>query len=170
LESFQRKSRKSASPRSALQVGNEIWIVHAFQKKSKQATRRSKHEIDLIQGRLTRFEEMLKMKKLDNREVVRGSGKVFRDLGRENADTLPLKAMLAAEIIQVLDRDGLSVGAAHTRTGLAAADFSRIRGEAWADFESGRGEKFDSLGSKTKKRQHPTLVIGYGHGGVFAQL
>lgn len=90
------------------------------------------------------------MKKLDNREVVRGSGKVFRDLGRESADTLPWKAMLAAEIIQVLDCDGLSVRAAHTRTGFAAADFSRIRREAWADFESGRGEKFDALGGKTK--------------------
>lgn len=27
-----------------------------------------------------------------------------------------------------------------------------------------------SLGSRTKERQHQTLVIGYGHGGVFAQL
>jgi predicted XRE-type DNA-binding protein len=34
---------------------------------------------------------------------------------------------LAAEIIKELTREGLSVRAAHGRTGTAAADFSRIR-------------------------------------------
>jgi predicted XRE-type DNA-binding protein len=37
------------------------------------------------------------------------------------------KAILAAEIIKALDREGLSVRAAHGRTGIAATDFSRIR-------------------------------------------
>ena len=60
-------------------------------------------------------------------EVVRGSGNVFRDLGRRNADAEQLKAILAAEIIKAFDRKGLSVRAAHDRTGIAAADFSRIR-------------------------------------------
>jgi predicted XRE-type DNA-binding protein len=41
--------------------------------------------------------------------------------------TKQFKALLAAEIIKALDRDGLTVRAAHTRTGIAAADFSRIR-------------------------------------------
>jgi predicted XRE-type DNA-binding protein len=40
---------------------------------------------------------------------------------------LQVKALLATEIIKALDRDGLSVRAAQTRTGIAAADFSRIR-------------------------------------------
>ncbi len=60
-------------------------------------------------------------------EVVRGSGNVFRDLGHENADVAQLKAILAVEIIGALDREGLSVRAAQSRTGIAAADFSRIR-------------------------------------------
>lgn len=60
-------------------------------------------------------------------ELVCGSGNVFRDLGRENADIEQLKALLAAEIIKALDRDELTVRAAHARTGFAAADFSRIR-------------------------------------------
>ena len=60
-------------------------------------------------------------------EVVRGTGNVFRDLGHENADAQQLKAILAAEIIKALDRGGLSVRAAHGSTGIAAADFSRIR-------------------------------------------
>ena len=37
------------------------------------------------------------------------------------------KAILAAEIIKALDREHLTVRAAHGRTGIAAADFSRIR-------------------------------------------
>lgn len=60
-------------------------------------------------------------------EVVRGSGNVFRDLGNMDADAQHVKATLAAEIIKALDRDGLTLRAAHDRTGLAAADFSRIR-------------------------------------------
>src|SRR5438045_2117555 len=60
-------------------------------------------------------------------ELVHGSGNIFRDLGRVNADVEQLKALLAAEIIRTLDRDELTVRAAHARTGFAAADFSRIR-------------------------------------------
>ena len=60
-------------------------------------------------------------------KVVRGSGNLFRDLGHKNADAEQFKATLAAEIIKALDREGLSVRAAHSRTGIAAADFSRIR-------------------------------------------
>jgi predicted XRE-type DNA-binding protein len=66
----------------------------------------------------------MKSEKLD---VVRGSGNVFRDLGQENADAGQFKAILAAEIIKALDREHLTVRAAHGRTGIAAADFSRIR-------------------------------------------
>ena len=60
-------------------------------------------------------------------QVLRGSGNVFRDLGHTNADAEQFKAILAAEIIKALDRDQLTVRAAHARTGIAAADFSRIR-------------------------------------------
>lgn len=57
-------------------------------------------------------------------EVVRGSGNVFRDLGRETADIEQLKALLAAQIIKALDREKLTVRAAHSVTGFATADFS----------------------------------------------
>src|SRR6267378_6462332 len=65
--------------------------------------------------------------KKEKLEVVRGSGNVFRDLGHKSADVEQFKAILAAEIIKALDREGLTVRAAHGRTGIAAADFSRIR-------------------------------------------
>lgn len=60
-------------------------------------------------------------------DVVRGGGNVFRDLNRANADAEHCKAVLAAAIIKALDREGLSIRAAHGRTGIAAGDFSRIR-------------------------------------------
>jgi predicted XRE-type DNA-binding protein len=60
-------------------------------------------------------------------EVARGSGNVFRDLGHASPDVAQLKAILAAEILKKLDREKLTVRAAHALTGIAAADFSRIR-------------------------------------------
>jgi predicted XRE-type DNA-binding protein len=63
----------------------------------------------------------------ERQDVSRGSGNVFRDLGHENADIEQCKAILAAEIIKALDREGLSVRGAQARTAIAAADFSRIR-------------------------------------------
>ncbi|MGH9454253.1 MAG: helix-turn-helix domain-containing protein [Terriglobia bacterium] len=65
--------------------------------------------------------------KRERMEVVRGRGNVFRDLGHKNADVEQFKAILATEIIKALDREGLSVRGAEGRTGIAAADFSRIR-------------------------------------------
>ena len=67
-------------------------------------------------------------------EVIRGSGNVFRDFGHADADVEQFKALLAAEIIKALDRDKLTVRAAHARTGIAAADFSRIRNADLARF------------------------------------
>ena len=60
-------------------------------------------------------------------EVIRGSGNVYRDVGKDNPDLRQFKAILATEIIKALDRDGLTVRKAQARTGIAAADFSRIR-------------------------------------------
>jgi predicted XRE-type DNA-binding protein len=76
--------------------------------------------------------------KSEKLELVRGSGNVFRDLVRKNADVEQLKALLAAEIIKALDRDELTVRAAQNRTGFAAADFSRIRNADLGRFTADR--------------------------------
>ena len=44
----------------ALQIGTDIWVVHAFQKKSTQGTKTPKHEIDLVTDRIKRLKEMLR--------------------------------------------------------------------------------------------------------------
>ncbi len=60
-------------------------------------------------------------------ETVRGSGNVFADLGLANSDVEQTKALLAAEIIHILDEEGLSVRAAEKRSGISYSDFSRVR-------------------------------------------
>lgn len=60
-------------------------------------------------------------------ETERGSGNVFADLGLANADVEQVKSLLATEIINILDEEGLSVRAAEKRTGVPYTDFSRIR-------------------------------------------
>ena len=60
-------------------------------------------------------------------EVVRGSGNVFADFGYPNAAAEQLKALLAAQVVNVLDREAITVRQAGAHTGIAAADFSRIR-------------------------------------------
>jgi phage-related protein len=44
----------------ALQVGTDIWVVHAFQKKSKSGHGTPKEEIDLVRMRLRRLKELLR--------------------------------------------------------------------------------------------------------------
>ena len=44
----------------AVQLGTDLWVVHAFQKKSTQGIKTPKHEIDLIKDRIKRLKEMLR--------------------------------------------------------------------------------------------------------------
>ena len=67
------------------------------------------------------------MKREEPMDLVRGTGNVFRDLASKNPDADQFKAILATEVIKALDRERLTVRQANARTGIAAADFSRIR-------------------------------------------
>jgi phage-related protein len=44
----------------AVQLGEDIWVLHAFQKKSTQGIKTPQREIDLIKDRLRRLKEMLR--------------------------------------------------------------------------------------------------------------
>ena len=63
----------------------------------------------------------------DDFELVHGSGNVFRDFGYPDADVQQMKALLAAQIVGILDEEGLSTRKAQERTGIGYADFARIR-------------------------------------------
>jgi predicted XRE-type DNA-binding protein len=70
----------------------------------------------------------------DDMEVVRGSGNVFRDFGYADADVRQAKALLAAQIIKVLDAEELSTRQAEAKTGIAHSEFVRIRNVNLARF------------------------------------
>ena len=44
----------------AVQFGEDVWVVHAFQKKSTRSIKTAKHEIDLVEDRLKRVKDMLR--------------------------------------------------------------------------------------------------------------
>ena len=44
----------------AVQIGADLWVIHAFQKKSKTGIRTPQHEVDVIRERLKRLKEFLR--------------------------------------------------------------------------------------------------------------
>ena len=44
----------------AVQLGDDIWVVHAFQKQSTKGTKTPTREIDLMKDRVKRLKEMLR--------------------------------------------------------------------------------------------------------------
>jgi predicted XRE-type DNA-binding protein len=63
----------------------------------------------------------------DEFELIRGSGNVFRDVGRPHSELEQARAVLAAEIIRTLDVRDLSTREAERLTGVSHSEFSRIR-------------------------------------------
>ena len=105
--------------------------------------------------------------KRERLDVTRGSGNVFRDLGHQNADIEQFKAILAAEIIKALDREGLSVRGAHGRTGIAAADFSRIRNADLGRFTVDRLMSIiNRLGSRVEVKVRVRRAEAVEHGAT----
>lgn len=43
----------------AVQIGDEIWAVHAFQKKSTQGINTPQREMDVVESRLKKLQEIL---------------------------------------------------------------------------------------------------------------
>jgi phage-related protein len=43
----------------AVQIAEELWVLHAFQKKSTQGIETPRHEVELIESRLKRLQELL---------------------------------------------------------------------------------------------------------------
>ena len=44
----------------AVRIGADLWVIHAFQKKSKTGIKTPQAEVDLIRERLKRLKEMLR--------------------------------------------------------------------------------------------------------------
>ena len=44
----------------AVKLGEDIWVVHAFQKKSTKGIKTTKREVDLIRSRISQLKEQLR--------------------------------------------------------------------------------------------------------------
>jgi len=44
----------------AVQIGDDLWVIHAFQKKSKTGIKTPQHEIDLVRQRLRQLKDALR--------------------------------------------------------------------------------------------------------------
>ena len=104
------------------------------------------------------------MTKKEKIEIVRGSGNVFRDFGHPNADIEQLKAILAAQIIGILDDRELSTRKAEKLTRVPHADFVRIRKPSLKRFTVDRLigilNKLDQqVDVKVKVRHRPKLKV-----------
>ena len=94
-------------------------------------------------------------------EVIRGSGNLYRDLNMPDADVRQLKAILAAEIIETLDREGLSVRKAQRLTDIDAGDFSRVRN---ADFRRISVERLMTMINKLGARVEVAVKVRHVKG------
>ena len=63
----------------------------------------------------------------DEFELVRGSGNVYQDFGHPNAGLEQARAIVCAQIIQIMDERGLSSRDAEQLTGVSHTEFSRLR-------------------------------------------
>jgi hypothetical protein len=79
------------------------------------------------------------------------TGNAFRDVGHRSADVGQFKAVLQPKSSSCSTQERLTVGTAQVRTGIAAADFSRIRNADLARFAIDRIMSIlNRLGSRVK--------------------
>jgi phage-related protein/predicted XRE-type DNA-binding protein len=109
----------------ALQLNEDVRVLHAFQKKSRAGIKTPKQETDLIRARLRRVRSRLMSD--EELDLMRGSDNPFRDVGLSDPDTKLMKADLAAGILRILRERGLSGAKAAELARVTEADISRIR-------------------------------------------
>jgi phage-related protein len=51
---------RDGGPNRRRRIGANLWVIHAFQKKSKTGIKTPKAEVDLIRERLKRLKELLR--------------------------------------------------------------------------------------------------------------
>lgn len=103
-----------------------VYVLHAFQKKSKQGIKTPQHDTALIRSRLALHSRitddggrtMNRLKKRNGTTVARSSGNVFADLKLPEAAEVLTKARVAHEICELIRREGLNQTEAAARLGI----------------------------------------------------
>src|SRR4051812_49146946 len=110
-----------------------VYVLHAFQKKSRKGIETPKRDIELIRARLklaeAHYREKLRKRSeglSNDRKVAASSGNVFADLGFANPEEELLKAKLIREIRAIIKRRKLTQARAAILLGLKQPDVSSI--------------------------------------------
>jgi phage-related protein/predicted XRE-type DNA-binding protein len=110
-----------------------IYVLHAFQKKSKKGIQTPKRDIEIIRARLKSGRSSLsrelrnrKQAMSNDKKVTASSGNVFADLGFANPEEELLKAKLVREIRGIIKRRKLTQTKAAAVLGLKQPDVSAL--------------------------------------------
>ena len=118
-----------------VRFGDAIYVLHAFQKKSKKGIATPKQTIGLIESQLRDAEadhRMRQKKRLMNAmkkrrpKVEVGSGNIFADLGLPDAEDMLLKSTIVIELRRLIKHRKLTQTAAAKLVGVSQADLSKI--------------------------------------------
>jgi len=109
-----------------------VYVLHAFQKKSKRGIQTPREELEVIRRRLRIAEQDVltrrreKMKKKAATAIRRGTKNIFADLGYADADTHLLKAQLMSRVQDTLTARKLNQTEAARIMGVSQPDVSRM--------------------------------------------
>ena len=111
-----------------VKLGENIYVLHVFQKKSTRGISTPKKEIDLIKQRL-RMARKMGQKMSEKIKVEESSGNVFLDMGfsEEEAEREQLRSYLAYHVHSLFEELKLTPAKAKTHFGIEADDVSRIQ-------------------------------------------
>ncbi len=145
-----------------------VYVLHAFQKKSKSGIVTPKKDIDLIYQRLAAAERDYKEKKgttnmktkrktAKSASVTEGSGNVFADLGLPNADQELMKARLTLQIYRIIKERGITQTEAGKILGIPQPHVSALARNRAGNFSVGRLIDFlTALGQDVEITVRPT--------------
>jgi Phage derived protein Gp49-like (DUF891) len=84
--------------------GSRIYVLHAFQKKSKKGIETPKRDVELIKRRYAELEELaFEHEKTKPIEFEDGSGNVFADMGLKDAGQLPARSQIGFHVFRILE-------------------------------------------------------------------
>jgi phage-related protein/predicted XRE-type DNA-binding protein len=114
-----------------LKYSDSVYVLHAFQKKSKSGRETPRRDMELIEQRLREAEKIAKREKVMSKKSYEiGSGNVFKDLGIPNAEEHLVKAQLVFKIDTIMKDRGLKQAEAADLLGVKQPDVSKmLRGD-----------------------------------------
>lgn len=153
----------------AVQLGEKIYMLHAFQKKSKKGIATPKQDVDLT-GSVTRKQRRGQKMKNDNQPAFEeGSGNVFADLGLDDSGDLFARAKIGFHVYQILKAKKLPQREIAALLGLKQPEVSHLMNGHFSRFTTDklldllkRLERKVTIRISAHKPGEPYQEIGFG--------